>query len=609
MKILHVLSQFEVTGAELYAVGLARRQAEMGHEILIVSDTLTARAPGRYLPFPIGKRSYPERFRAIRFLVRLIRREGVSVIHAHSRAASWVSFFASLLTRTPLVSTVHGRQHLHASVHLLNIYGRFVIAVNRTLKQHLINEVGIPPAWVTEIPNGLAIPEGAATLSPRSAVFGTAPSERVVLFVGRLTGPKGDVVRSLVRDVMPALARRMSVALAIVGGQIVPEDIPELVRSSNRSLGREAVVLYGFRQNLRPFFATADVVVGSGRVMIESMLEGTPAIAYGESGYLGKLTPGNVAVAAASNFGDTGCRNTPSLETVVEDIVAALRDGISTRDRLSLQEYIRSHYDVTMVERQVDSVYRRARASLQLTGSVPVLMYHRVVEAPPAGSRHGIWVTADRFDAQLRSLHRRGYTPITMRRYQEFLRGDADLPAKPVVLTFDDGYEDNYRVAFPLLQRYGYPAVVFLVTDFSRRTNFWDPDEPAAPLLQSSQIREMDAAGIEFGSHTVTHPHLSHLPRERLHEELHASKRRLEDLTGRSVQALAYPYGDLNDDVKDAMLQTGYDFGVATDSGPLAFGDDLLQIRRIPVFPGTDALGFWKKTHPWYLRYRNVMGK
>ncbi len=390
MKILHVLSQFEVTGAEVYAAELAHRQTEKGHDIVIVSDTLTLKVPGKYLPFPIGKRSYPQRFRAIAFLVRLVRAERVSVIHTHSRAASWVSHFASLITGVPMVSTVHGRQHMHASLRLFNVYGRHVIAVNASLKAHLIDEIGLPSPHVTEIPNGIAIDSGELPPSTKEEVFGSPPTEKIVLFVGRLTGPKGDVVRFLVRDVMPALVRKTSVALAIVGGQIVPEDIPELVRSSNRSAGREAVVLHGFRRDLRSFFATADLVIGSGRVALEAMLDGTPIIAFGESGYVGEITPETVTVAAESNFGDTDITRTVSPEAAAGEILRILGEGRNPHKTTFLQNYVRTHFDVRTVEERIDAVYRQARASMP--PNIPVLMYHRVLQSPPAGSRHGIWV-------------------------------------------------------------------------------------------------------------------------------------------------------------------------------------------------------------------------
>ncbi len=198
-------------------------------------------------------------------------------------------------------------------------------------------------------------------------------------------------------------------------------------------------------------------------------------------------------------------------------------------------------------------------------------MYHRIVEAPPAGSRHGTWVTRERFAAQLDSLARRGFTTITFRDYAAYLDGARALPRRPVVLTFDDGYADNYDVALPLLRSHGMTAVVFLVADRNVTTNLWDAagGEPQVPLLASDQIREMGDYGIEFGSHTLSHARLTALAPDALAGELEGSRRALEERLGRPVDSLCYPYGAVNAAVKEATERAGYVFGVASDSGPL----------------------------------------
>ena len=119
-----------------------------------------------------------------------------------------------------------------------------------------------------------------------------------------------------------------------------------------------------------------------------------------------------------------------------------------------------------------------------------------------------------------------------------------------------------------------------------------------------AEIREMSAAGIEFGSHTVSHADLTRSSAEELRCELMDSKKTLEDLLGKRIVSLAYPYGKVNKAVKTAADEAGYSFGVAADSGPLIFYDDFFEIRRSQVFPWTGSFGFWKKTQPWYLRYK-----
>ncbi len=233
---------------------------------------------------------------------------------------------------------------------------------------------------------------------------------------------------------------------------------------------------------------------------------------------------------------------------------------------------------------------------------IPILMYHRIVQAPLVESRHGVWVTSETFERQLRSLHNRGYSTITLQQYDHLLSEHHALPPRPIILTFDDGYEDNYTIAFPLLQRFGFNAVVFVVTAGDRRTNFWDPDEPQAPLLNRSQMSEMSDYGIEIGSHTVTHADMPSLSMQQLQHECTLSKETLQQMLGRSVNSFAYPYGKLTAQVKSVVAESGYTFGVATNSGPLAIDEDRFEIRRIQVFPWTNQFGFWKKTQSWYLK-------
>jgi peptidoglycan/xylan/chitin deacetylase (PgdA/CDA1 family) len=184
------------------------------------------------------------------------------------------------------------------------------------------------------------------------------------------------------------------------------------------------------------------------------------------------------------------------------------------------------------------------------------------------------------------------------------LEGELAFPRKPIVLTFDDGYEDNYSIAFPLLQKYGMTAVIFLVADTARRTNFWDREEPQVLLMNQGQIHELVHAGIEIGSHTVTHPDLTACSPEQVKNELLESKQIIERQTGKEIFSLAYPYGSVNETIKSLAGETGYTYGIATDSGPLKVYEDFFEIRRTAVFPWTSPFGFWKKTQPWYRKYK-----
>ena len=606
MNILHVLSQFEVTGAEVYAVTVASAQRRHGHTVTIVSDRLHLPFDGIFISQPIGKRSYVQRFQNIKFLVQIIRKNKIDIVHGHSRAASWVCNLATLYTGIPFVSTIHGRQHLHLSSRTWSVCGKNIIAVSESLKEHLIQELRLTPDHITTIPNGFDTRHwiNAASATPVRNIFGAPDHVPVLLFVGRFSGPKGDVVRFLISRAYPELVKRMPCSLQIIGGFSIPQDILQCVQEMQQRFGATSVVVREYQSNIIPYLCAASVVIGSGRVVMESLMAEKPTVAFGESGYEGLVDPAHYEKIRLTNFGDTGIQNPLNTELIVNDLVKILTQSPSPADATLLQKRIEDTCDINLIERKIDTVYQSAIAETKSPATIPVLMYHRVIPEAPVGSHHGIWVTAPSFEQQLRSLKRRGYSTITFEQYQLFLNGEFTLPRKPIILSFDDGYEDNYTCAFPLLEKHGFSAAVFLVTDSARRTNFWDEEEPQVPLMNKMQINEMSRAGIEFGSHTVTHPDLAHCSPEKMRNEFVDSKQTIEQWTGKAIISCAYPYGSVNKSIKATAAEAGYTFGIATNSGPVEFFKDFYEVRRTQIFPWTGSFGFWKKTQPWYGKYK-----
>ncbi len=611
MNILHVLSQYEVTGAETYAAALIARQARDGHRVTVVSDTLSTPVAADYLPMPIGKRDYPQRLRNVLALRRLIRERGIHVVHAHSRAGSWVAFFAVPRTGAVLVSTLHGLQPPHRSARAFSVYGRQVIAVSRSLERNAVDDLGLDPGVVRVVPNGVDLERFRPAGPPADArrELGLPAEGPVVVLVGRLSGPRVPVARFLIGEVFARVRGPFPAArLVVVGGTSMPEDFPGFVAEQNRRYAG-AVRLLGHQPDVGPALAAADLVVGAGRSAIEALASGRPVVALGETNYVGVVSEETAEEVLRTNFGDTGARAEADPARVAADVIALLQDA-PRRAALSRwgRGFVERYYDAAVTWRRVEGIYRQARA-LASRRRIPVVMYHRIVEQPATESRHGTWVTAERLAAQLDALARRGCTTITFRDYAAHLAGEKPLPPKPVILTFDDGYADNYTLALPLLRQRGMKAVVFVIGDARVTTNAWDAaeGEPVLPLLDRRQIREMAQAGIEFGSHTRSHARLAGLAADRLRVEVAGSKRAIEERAGSPVLALCYPYGSVDAAAREAVAEAGYAFGVASDSGPLRIGDDLYEIRRAQIFPRTGAFGFWKKTSAWYLGYKQLM--
>jgi peptidoglycan/xylan/chitin deacetylase (PgdA/CDA1 family) len=232
-------------------------------------------------------------------------------------------------------------------------------------------------------------------------------------------------------------------------------------------------------------------------------------------------------------------------------------------------------------------------------------MYHRVC-ADEEWHPSEFLVSKSIFRLQMEYLARHQYyTP----RFSDVLGGalrEDKGGRRPVILTFDDGYLDVYRNTLPVLHESGFTALAFLVTDFSRRANWWDRRrELQAPLMLPEHIKAIEAAGMELGSHTVSHRSLVGLTDRDLRNELVDSKMALEEIVHQPVSFLSYPYGDVDKRVKHAAHNAGYSCAFAGHSGPLRFDADLYEVRRVNVENNSsEAYLFWilsglAKTYRW----------
>jgi len=220
---------------------------------------------------------------------------------------------------------------------------------------------------------------------------------------------------------------------------------------------------------------------------------------------------------------------------------------------------------------------------------LPILMYHKVDRLPPPpGTRYlRNYVFPEQFDLQLAALRRWGYETISFDDFLAYRRREGTLPRRPIILTFDDGYRSTYEVAWPLLQRYGATATVFLVSDLIGKTNVWDAGEIQEPLLGAGEITAMRAGGIEFGSHSCTHPALTALPPHRVLAELRDSRTALEQLLGAPVRVLCYPYGKQNAAVRALARDAGYDAAVIARRRLNSRATDPLRLTRLRIDTNT----------------------
>ncbi|WJW74442.1 polysaccharide deacetylase family protein [Thiohalobacter sp. IOR34] len=237
----------------------------------------------------------------------------------------------------------------------------------------------------------------------------------------------------------------------------------------------------------------------------------------------------------------------------------------------------------------MDPLSRRLLANAGHQGPL-VLMYHAI--SPGSATPASRWcVTYRRFLEQLDILADLGWQSVCAR---DLAKPDPPGP-RTLVITFDDGYEDNLP-AFELLEKRGLRASWFVLSDCLGGRADWEPGwQSGRPLLDAGQLREMAAAGMEIASHGRRHAHLPALPDGNLHSELVESRTRLAELLDRPVDSFAYPYGEYDERVRQAVAEAGYRVACTTRSGHALLDGDPLQVRRLTIEAGDDAARFARK--------------
>ena len=211
---------------------------------------------------------------------------------------------------------------------------------------------------------------------------------------------------------------------------------------------------------------------------------------------------------------------------------------------------------------------------------VPILMYHRIADVP--GDRNS--VPEEKFEQQLKYLADNHYTAITADMLYEHYTKGKSLPKKSVMLTFDDGYHDNYTKALPLLQKYNMRAVVFPIYNWVGKANLWENfGKKETTTMTQEELSLWLEAGMDIQVHTLNHPFLTQCSDKQLEKELVNSKHQFEKLLDRPMNYLCYPYGFFDERVIEEVKNAGYKMAFAIfDNVPL-WRINLFALPRIPI--------------------------
>jgi peptidoglycan/xylan/chitin deacetylase (PgdA/CDA1 family)/SAM-dependent methyltransferase len=233
-----------------------------------------------------------------------------------------------------------------------------------------------------------------------------------------------------------------------------------------------------------------------------------------------------------------------------------------------------------------DGAIRTREAALrgENATTLPILCYHRIAEnGPDALAPYRVYPRA--FEQQVRWLRRHGYYSVSTAQWAEAMQQNAPLPGRPVLFTFDDGYQDFAEVAWPILDRHGFSALVFIVAGKVGGLADWDRNfgEPA-PLMGWGELRLLSRDGVDFGSHTLNHRRLNSLAIEEVVKECASSRTILEKKLERAISTISYPFGAHDEDVRRTIAESGYTVAVTTRNKRAQLSDDRLTLPRIQIF-------------------------
>lgn len=207
-----------------------------------------------------------------------------------------------------------------------------------------------------------------------------------------------------------------------------------------------------------------------------------------------------------------------------------------------------------------------------------ILMYHSIDYNPVFFT-----MRPEGFQKQMNYLFKKNYNVVALNKLIEYIK-NKNIPPKTVVLTFDDGYEDNYFNAFPVLKKYNFPATIFLATGFVGKKKISKSKGISFQMLNWQQIKEMHNSGlIDFEPHTMSHPKLNQIPLKKAKKEILESKEIIEQNLDKKCRFFAYPYGKYNQEIKESLKKNKFWAAVAIKEGLVLSHDDLFNLKRNSV--------------------------
>ena len=220
------------------------------------------------------------------------------------------------------------------------------------------------------------------------------------------------------------------------------------------------------------------------------------------------------------------------------------------------------------------SVYAQQAQRLKIIREIPVLSYHNIYQHPP--KLNSLYISVVQFDLQMQELHKKGYHAVLPDQLAAFYKNGTALPDHPFIISFDDAHVEHYTMALPVLEKYKFKAVFFVMTVCIDKKGF----------LSGNQIADISKSGHVIGAHTWDHPNLTKLVMTKWVTQIDQPKRKLESITGQPVTCFAFPYGAWNEQVVRKLQESGFTTAFQLQ-GKLSNSYPLLTVRRMMVSGNT----------------------
>ncbi|MBZ9623498.1 polysaccharide deacetylase family protein [Clostridium sp. FP2] len=261
-----------------------------------------------------------------------------------------------------------------------------------------------------------------------------------------------------------------------------------------------------------------------------------------------------------NRLGTSKGKNTLNRAKIPEIISEEIKSPTEHSDNLPV-------YDSLKIE---EKTYKSASVFQVKNSKIPILMYHSISYEKGNSLR----VSKENFRMQMKYLKDNNYTTLTIDELYSYMKIGKIVPKKPIIITFDDGYKDNYTNAYPILKELGLKATVFVIAGAI---------DTEKDFLTSNEIKSMDSNNMRIESHTTAHEHLTKISYSANIKTMKSSKDKLEKILGRKINYIAYPFGEYSADTIKAAKESGYKLAFSTDSGFIDKNTNIYSLARIFV--------------------------